>query len=75
MEGGIVTYALCEYKCINSKKCLRYINRASKDKAIVNFKEICGAKHSYQWFYQEPLQIKEKRTNDNGKEKNKFKNN
>ena len=61
----MVTYALCNYKCMESKKCLRYINRNSKEKAVIDFKQICGAKHQYQWLYEDRTQIqksKEKRT-------------
>ena len=47
-----IDYALCNYKCKKSKKCLRYINRNSHKKEIINFKPVCNANNNYQWFYK-----------------------
>ena len=47
-----ISYALCEHKCKKSSRCLRYINRNSGQKAIVDFKPVCGANNKYKWFYK-----------------------
>lgn len=58
-----VTYALCENKkCIMKDFCLRYINRESKAKAVVDFAQICSVKNNYRWIYRDinKLQPKQK---------------
>ena len=47
-----ISYALCECKCRKSKNCLRYINRKSGQKAIINFKQVCNANNGYKWLYK-----------------------
>lgn len=52
----IVNYALCNIRCKKSRNCLRYINRNSNEKAVINFKPVCNINNNYQWFYSQHTQ-------------------
>lgn len=64
----IINYALCTNRCSKSKNCLRYINRNSNEKAIINFKQVCNKNNNYQWYYSQNIQkSKRKKELKNGK--------